>query len=168
MRCELDSVGPGPCVLQSPAVNGSKDLGFCCIEMEASSYNVVFQLTVTAGDMVLNTRKILYVDNTFNGMACVTVPTASNTLYLMHLNAFSYLESSLLNEWAEISSFYLSSEDLARNGQVNSCSAFSYLWYFKLSPMLPMMRNHRNQFFQFLQWIFQISTKHWETLVYEK
>jgi hypothetical protein len=118
MRCELDNAAPGPCVLRSPVVSGSKDLGFCCVELAASSDNVVFQLVVTSGDAALTSRSVTLqtVNNTFSGTACVAVPTASNIFYRVQLRAFSYMTSVTSAEQAEVLSFTLSSKDPQKVG----------------------------------------------------
>jgi hypothetical protein len=118
MRCELDRTAPGPCVLQSPVVDGSPDMGFCCIELEASSNNVILQLTVTSGDITLvtHTATLQLVANTFSGTTCVAVPTTSNTLYSVQLSANSYLTSPSSAEQAEVLSIYLNSEDAGKVG----------------------------------------------------
>jgi hypothetical protein len=58
MYCELDAAAPGPCVLQSPTVSGSDNLGFSCVEVAASSDNIVFELTAISGAATSVSRKV--------------------------------------------------------------------------------------------------------------
>lgn len=114
MRCELANEAPGPCVLQSPVIVGEpSDLAFCCVEMEASSDNVAFQLAVISNATTLVSRELAlqYVDQSFSGSACVAVPTTSQELYRIKLSATSYFASLWSAEWAEVSSFRFNAED---------------------------------------------------------
>ena len=123
MRCEFDRTAPGPCVLQSPVVHGVANTGFCCMKLEASSNEVVFQLTVMSDDITLETRTVTLplVINTFSSIACVAVPTVSSKLYSVQLSAKSYLTSPESTEQAEVLSIYLWSSD-AEVGKLNFCN----------------------------------------------
>jgi hypothetical protein len=128
LRCELDSAAPGPCVLQSLVVSGSNELGFYCTELEASSDDVLFQLTVTFENTVLKARQKLLqsVKNTFSGIACVDIPKASSTSYRIQLSAISYMKSPAFIEQAEVLSVNLYSENIELTGWY-ACSTFSNL-----------------------------------------
>jgi hypothetical protein len=111
LRCEIDSTAPGPCVLQSPTVRESNEWNFWCVQFTASSDIVVVQLAVTSGVSILNTRNATtrFFNRAGGGFACIPLPTAKDAVYGVQLSAASYLSSSA--EWAEVSYFFLSTED---------------------------------------------------------
>jgi hypothetical protein len=120
MRCEIDSTAPGPCVLQSPTVLQSpewKDWNFWCIKFNASSDIVVFQLAVTSGVSILNTRNGTRRSlNAYDGSICIPLPTAENAVYGVQLSAMSYLSSSA--EWAEVLYTYIWATDRKTFGEL--------------------------------------------------
>jgi hypothetical protein len=136
MRCELDSAAPGPCVLQSPLVGGLTELKFCCIDLQASSDNVIFQLSVMTGDNEPKRRNVTLqaVNNNFSGTACVAIPTASNTFYQVQLSAFSYLTTFSSAERANVLSIYLYSFDIEHYGKPNLFSFQLISFFFNRPP----------------------------------
>jgi hypothetical protein len=120
MLCELDADAPGPCVLQSPTVSGSDNLGFSCVEVRASSDNIVFELRAISGAAVSVSRKVTlqYAGISFTGIACVPVPTTSEEFYRIRLTATNHLSSPSSVGFAEVYSFSLKAADLGNTGSL--------------------------------------------------
>lgn len=129
MRCDLDKAVPGPCVLQSPTVVGeSSDLGFCCVELAASSDNVIFGLAINksgATAPVSRNVTLKYVDHSYSGTACIAIPNSFEGLYRIQLSATSYFTSPSSAEWAEVLSFRVNDKDTENIGLLH-CFNFAF------------------------------------------